>query len=171
MPRTLAVLVAALFLSACGFQLRGSHSLPFDTVHIALPTTSELHAMLKRSIEASSRTRVIDSAKEAQAILTIAGDTQARNILSLDTSGRVREFQLIRTVTYRLHDPAGRDWLPASQVAIRRDISFSDAQVLAKESEEALLWRDMQNDLAQQLLRRLSAAKPPQATEAATPAR
>ena len=162
----LFILLATLILSACGFQLRGSYTLPFDTLHIALPTTSDLHAMLKRSIEASTRTRVVESPKAAQAILAITGDTQTKNILSLDTSGRVREFQLVRTVTFRVHDPAGRDWLPTSQIAIRRDISFSDSQVLAKESEEALLWRDMQNDLAQQLLRRLSAARPPQAPEA-----
>jgi LPS-assembly lipoprotein len=160
------LLALTLTLSACGFQLRGSYSLPFDTVHITLPTTSELHAILKRSIEASTRTRIVDNPKQAQAILSIAGDTQTKNILSLDTSGRVREFQLVRTVTYRLHDPAGRDWLPTAQIAIRRDISFSDAQVLAKEAEEALLWRDMQGDLAQQLLRRLSAARPPAAPEA-----
>jgi LPS-assembly lipoprotein len=43
---------------------------------------------------------------------------------------------------------------------IRRDISFSDALVLSKEAEEVLLWRDIQNDLVQQLLRRLAAAKP-----------
>ncbi|MDP2793558.1 MAG: LPS assembly lipoprotein LptE [Sulfurisoma sp.] len=165
--RNLLILVATLLLSACGFQLRGSYTLPFDTVHIALPTTSELHAMLKRSIEASTKTRVVDRPGQAQVILTIAGDVQTKNILSLDTSGRVREFQLVRTVTYRVHDPVGHDWLPTAQVAIRRDIGFSDAQVLAKESEEALLWRDMQGDLAQQLLRRLSAARPPEVLEAA----
>ncbi len=161
MMRTLVALAAAFLLSACGFQLRGSFSLPFDTVHIALPTTSELHAMLKRSIEASTSTRVVDNARDAQAILSITGDTQVKNILSLNTSGRVREFELVRTVGFRLTDPAGRDWLPPSQIALRRDISFNDAEVLAKESEETLLWRDMQNDLAQQMLRRLSVAKLP----------
>ena len=165
--RTVLLLLAALVLSACGFQLRGSYSLPFDTVYITLPTTSELHAMLKRSIQASTKTRVIDSPKEAQAILSIISDVPAKNILSLDTSGRVREFQLLRTVTFRVHDPAGRDWLPLAQIALRRDISFSDTQVLAKEAEEALLWRDMQGDLAQQMLRRLSAARPPQTLETA----
>jgi LPS-assembly lipoprotein len=161
--RSLLVLAAALLLSACGFQLRGSYALPFDTLHIALPTSSELHAMLKRNIEASTKTRIVDDPKQAQAILSIVGDGQAKNILSLNPSGRVREFQLVRTVTYRLRDAAGRDWLPTSQVTIRRDFSFDDAQVLAKEAEEALLWRDMQNDIVQQLLRRLAAARPPAA--------
>ena len=41
---------------------------------------------------------------------------------------------------------------------LTRDISFND-QVLAKEAEEVLLYRDMQTDMVQQIVRRLSAAQ------------
>jgi len=173
---TLRIFLAALAIattlvtSGCGFQLRGSRtvaSLPFETIHIALPTASELHAQLKRSIEATEKTRVVDDAKSAQVTLAIVGDSQAKNVLSLDTSGKVREFQLVRTLAFRLHDAAGRDWLPPGQIVMRRDMYFSDQQILAKEAEEALLWRDMQTDIAYQLLRRLSAARPPEALDPA----
>jgi LPS-assembly lipoprotein len=40
---------------------------------------------------------------------------------------------------------------------LRRDYSFNDQEQLSKESEEALLYRDMQTDAVQQLLRRLQA--------------
>lgn len=162
----LLVLIAAFELSGCGFQLRGSRApidLPFGTVFIALPTTSELHAQLRRSIEATGTTRVVGDAKSAQVTLAIVGDSQAKNVLSLDTSGKVREFQLVRTLGFRVHDAAGRDWLPAAQIVVRRDMYFSDQQILAKEAEEAQLWRDMQNDLAYQMMRRLGAAKAPAA--------
>ena len=51
------------------------------------------------------------------------------------------------------------EYLPTSTITLRREITFSDDLVLSKESEEALLLRDMQNDLVQQLMRRLAAAK------------
>lgn len=163
-PPTLPLLLLAitLILSACGFRLRGSFDapLPFATLHIAQPETSELHATLKRSIEATGKTRIVKEAKEAQAVLSVLGDSQQKNILSLSAAGRVREFQLVRTFSFRLHDPKGRDFLPPGTIIVRRDITFSDELVLSKESEEALLWRDMQGDLVQQLLRRLSVAKP-----------
>jgi LPS-assembly lipoprotein len=167
----LAALAASAMLAAagCGFQLRGSRSvadLPFETVFITLPTTSDLHAQLKRGIEATGKTRVVGDAKSAQVTLAIIGDSQAKNVLSLDTSGHVREFQLVRTLTLRLHDIAGRDWLPATQIVGRRDMYFSDQQILAKEAEEAMLWRDMQNDLSYQIMRRLATAKPPGETAA-----
>lgn len=150
---------AALLLGACGFQLRGAYALPFETMQIGLPPSTELYAALKRNIEAATQTRVVDDAAKAQAILTVTSDTPSKTVLSLSSTGRVTEFQLMRTVAFRVHDAAGRDLMPPGQIVIRREISFSDVQVLAKESEEALLWRDIQNDLVQQLLRRLATAK------------
>lgn len=152
-------LLATLALCACGFQLRGVYSLPFDTLYIAMPETSELHAIIKRNVEASTQTRIVAEAKDAQATLTILGDVPVKNILSLNSAGRVREFQLVRTFTFRVNDVKGHDFVPVSNIRITREITFNDAAVLAKDAEEALLWRDIQNDLVQQLLRRLAAAK------------
>ena len=94
-----------------------------------------------------------------KAVLTITGDTQVKNILSISAAGRVNEYQLVRTFSYRVHDKAGIDLQAPAQIVLRRDVSYSDDQVLSKEAEEVLLRRDMQNDLVQQLLRRLAAAK------------
>ena len=157
--RRILLIALTLVLSACGFHLRGSYTLPFDTLYVALPETTELRAILKRNIEASTQARLVDEAKGAQAVLTVLGDIPAKNVLSLDSSGRVREFQLVRTFSFRVHDPENRDLMPPGRIVIRRDITFNDTQVLSKESEEALLWRDIQDDLVQQLLRRLAAAR------------
>ena len=154
-------LLSLLWLAACGFQLRGAYVLPFQTLYISLPATAELNALLKRSIVAGSDVKVVDTQRQAQATLMVLGDEQAKNILSLSAAGTVQEFQLVRTFSFRVVDKNGRDWLPQSQIVVRRDITYSDAQVLSKESEEGLLWRDMQNDLVQQILRRLAAAKAP----------
>ena len=158
-------LALILLLSACGFQLRGAYPLPFEKIYIALPETTELHAQLKRAISAGSNARIVDNQKDAQASLLIPSDASTKNILSLSATGRAREFQLVRTFNFRLVDGNGRDWLPSSQIVVRRDITFTDDQLLSKEAEETLLWRDIQNDLVQQILRRLAAAKPPIKTE------
>lgn len=158
--KKLLLLLGVLVLSACGFHLRGSSELPFDTLHIALPETSELRAQLLRTVQAASKTRIVESPKEAQAVFTVTGDTQLKNILSLNSAGRVREYQLVRTFNYRITDATGQELAPPGQIVLRRDISFADDQLLSKENEEALLRRDMQSDLVQQLLRRLAAIKP-----------
>ena len=59
----------------------------------------------------------------------------------------------------RMHNLTGKEFITPTEIVIVRDISFSDEQVLAKEYEEGLLYRDMQNDMVQQVMRRLAAAK------------
>jgi outer membrane lipopolysaccharide assembly protein LptE/RlpB len=86
--RTWLVLLSLLVLSACGFHLRGSQSggtylLAFDSLYISLPETAEFRVQLKRTIESSSKTRVVDKAQDAQATLQVLGDNQAKNILSM----------------------------------------------------------------------------------------
>jgi len=157
--RVLGVLLL-LVLAGCGFQLRGTADVPFDTVYVA-GATSGIALSLKRNIQAGTNARVVDSAKEADAILRLSNEDREREILSLTGSGRVREFRLVYRVDMELNDAKGASYLPRSTIEITRDVSFNDAQVLAKEAEEELLFRDMQADMVQQVMRRLAAAKKP----------
>jgi LPS-assembly lipoprotein len=156
--RTLAIAALALLTAACGFQLRGQAKLPFETLYVAVPEISQLGTELKRNLIAGTRTKLVNDPAQAQATLNVSAEERIKTILSFDTSGRVREFQLRYRVSFRLHDAKGRDYLPQSQIQLTRDISFNDTQVLAKESEELLLYRDMQSDMVQQILRRMAAA-------------
>ena len=147
-----------LALAACGFHLRGQQKLPFDTLYV--PPGSPLSLELKRNLTAAAQaTRLVDNPKDAQAILGFTTETREKIILSFDTSGRVREYQLRYVVGFRLTDPKGQVYVPTSEIRLTRDITFNDAQVLAKEAEEGQLYRDMQSDMVQLLLRRIAAAK------------
>ncbi len=161
--RTLLKHAGAAALAAvsagCGFKLRGAANIPFETMLLQGAENTPFAVDLRRGILANGNVRIVDDPKLAQAILHITGIFQERRILSLSGAGRVREFQLIYRVSYRLHDGQGREFIPPGEVVVRRDITFNDSQVLAKEQEEVLLVRDMQNDAVQQLMRRLSTAR------------
>ncbi|MEI6318240.1 MAG: LPS assembly lipoprotein LptE [Pseudomonadota bacterium] len=157
--RRIVVLAFAGAAAGCGFRLRGSANIPFETMVLQGADNTSFAVELKRSILANRNVRIVDDPKQAQAILQIAGISQERRILSLSGAGRVREFQLIYRVSYRVHDGKGREFIPPGEVVLRRDITFNDSQVLAKEQEEILLVRDMQSDAVQQLIRRLSTAR------------
>ena len=156
--RILAIVLLGLVTAACGFQLRGQAKLPFETLYVAIPEVSPLGTELKRNIIAGTRTKLVNAPAQAQAILELTSEERGKSILSFDTSGRVREFQLRYRLSFRVRDARGRDYLPQSEIRVTRDVSFNDAQVLSKESEEQLLFRDMQGDMVQQILRRLAAA-------------
>lgn len=159
--RELLVVSMLLTLSACGFQLRGQAGLPFESLYISVPAGHPIGAELKRAIRAGSSTRIVDEARDAQATLQIVSAVNEKHILSLSGGGKVREFQLRYRVSFRLADAKGMALIPVNEITLKRDFSFNDTQVLAKEAEEALLNKDMQTDAVQQVMRRLAAAKLP----------
>jgi LPS-assembly lipoprotein len=153
----------ATTLAACGFQLRGSggsYTIPFHSMYLGFTDTSPLGTELKRNLRAGDRVVVTDTAAEAEAQFVVLGENRGKSILSLNSLGRVREYLLTYTLTFAVRDPKGAELLPATEITLRRNMAFDETQVLAKESEEALLYRDMQADLVQQIMRRLAALKP-----------
>lgn len=157
--RAFLVALLALTLAACGFQLRGMAALPFESLYLDTGGNQALAVELKRGVLASGNTRISTTPKEAQATLQILGESSEKRILSLSSAGRVSEYQLFYRLSFRLHDGKDRNWIPPQQIELKRDFSFSDVQVLAKESEEALLLANMRSDAVRQILRRLSTVK------------
>ena len=152
----LALLLAT---AACGFQLRGTASLPFDTIYVP-NATAGIALELKRSIQAGTNARVVDDAKAAAAQLQFSEESRRKEILSLTAAGRVNEYRLFYRVGFRVSDGKGGDFLAPVSIQLFRDMIYDDSQVLAKEAEEQLLFRDMQSDMVQQVLRRIATAKP-----------
>jgi LPS-assembly lipoprotein len=152
-------MLATALIAGCGFHLRGAADLPFATLYIQAPPTSLFATQLRRVVTAASSTEVTEDPKAAQAILQLVDERREKEILSLSGAGRVREFQLRYRVRYRVLDKQQRELVPTSEIVLRRDFSFNDQEALSKESEEAFLYRDMQTDAVQQLLRRLQVVK------------
>ncbi len=155
--RTILSAMLVLMLAGCGFHLRGQAMLPYSTLYVSGPSGTSLTRALTRVLK-SSGVRLVDRQADAEVGLIILSDVREKSILSLSGAGRAQEYELRERVSFRIVTAQEPD-LPANEIVTQRTISFNDAQVLAKESEEALLYRDMENDTVQQLLRRLQAAK------------
>lgn len=153
--RALLAGAAAAALSACGFKLRGAQTLPVETLFLALPVNSPLGAEITRVVRSSTNARVVTDRKDAQAIFELLGESREREVLSVNAQGRAREYQLRLLTTFRVVDPKGIEMIAPTTLTARRDISFNESELLAKESEEALLYRDMQSDLVRQMVTRL----------------
>jgi len=159
------VLALSLTLSACGFHLRGDgghYTLPFPTMYVGLPESSPLAVDLKRNINANGSTTVVKTAKEADGIIEVISNpehTKSKSILSLNSNGRVRQYLLSYSIVFRVLNKQGVELLGPTAIALSRPIDFNETQLLAKEQEEALLYKDMQTDLVQQMMRRIAAIK------------
>ena len=157
--RRALIALSLVLLAGCGFQLRGAAELPFESIYV--PGNGGVALALKRSIQAGSRTVVLDDPRQAQARLDVTQESRQKEILSLTAEGRVREYRLLYRVGFRVHDGKGLEFVAPSLLQVTRDMTYSDAQLLAKEAEEQALYRDMQNDMVQQIMRRLATAKRP----------
>jgi LPS-assembly lipoprotein len=160
--RTLFALASVTALSACGFQLRQAPTFAFKSIYVASLPASTLGNELKRTIAHSDGLTVINSPSgltTAQVVLDVLTDTREKVVVGLTASGQVREFQLRTRLKFKLRTPQGKELIPETELLQQRDISFNESAVLAKESEENLLYRDMQTDIVQQLMRRLAAVK------------
>mgnify|MGYP000854156200 FL=1 len=147
-------------LAGCGFKLRGSQSFAFSSIAILPHPGGAVAQELRRSF--GSTVRVIDKdapAAQAQVVLDLLSEQREKTVVGVNASGQVREFQLRIRVRLKLSTPQGKELIPEDEILLQRDISYNESAALAKEAEENLLYRDMQSDITQQILRRLAAVK------------
>lgn len=153
--RLLACLPAAM-LAGCGFQLRRPPELNFQSIALTgFAARSPLAEELRRQL--LLQVRVVEAPEKAQVVLQAVEDVRERSVVASTSAAQVRELQLRLKLNFRAHTPAGRELIPRTELLLQRDMSYSETAALAKEFEEAELFRELQTDLVGQVLRRLAA--------------
>jgi len=159
-PQLSVLLLATVLISACGFHFREQAAMPFNSIYLDAPNSKTAFVSeLRRNLE-SNKVKLTDNSEQADVVLKIVSEISDKQILTLSSSGRVTEFRLAYRVSLRAYDHNKQDWIPAEEMALRRDYTYDDSTVLAKEAEESLLYQSMRSEMAQQIVRRLSRAKP-----------
>jgi LPS-assembly lipoprotein len=158
-----AIGLASLGLAGCGFALRKAPTFAFQTIRLQGNEGTAVARELREALQANGL-QVLTSAtaaptQPAQVVLTVVTDQRERVVVGQTAAGQVRELQLRTRFVFRLRAANERDLIPDTELLLERDISFTETAVLSKESEEAMLYRDMQSDIVQQVVRRLAAVK------------
>ncbi len=160
--RTL-LLLTTLVLAACGFHLRGSQlkdvTFAFKSLYLKAPAETPFVADLRQAL-ISNKIALAANSDDADLVLEVVSEQTTKQILSLSGGGRVQEYQLIYRVSLRAYDNKQTDWLPSEEILLSRILTWDDAQILAKQQEEATLYKDMRSDAVGQTMRRLGRAKP-----------
>ena len=149
-----------LLVTGCGFHLRGAYQLPEAMVKTYVQANnqnSELIRALKRNLKANN-IALVENSIEATAILTISSETQNKRILSVDSRGRAREYELNYAVSFNLQDKASNFIVDQQTLKLEREFLFDTEDILGKGREEATLIKDMQQDMVRLILLRLQSA-------------
>jgi len=151
----LSTILAAGALSGCGFHLRGEMQLPFKSVHIVGDPNHRLVAELRRQLRLNN-VEIRDELAGSDLVIRMLQMKRERDILSLDAGGKAREYRLRYVLGYGLYTPEGKAVRTPATINARREYTFDTRQLLAKTQEEDILYRDMEDDLVRQFMRRLS---------------
>ena len=157
-----AAVTVSAGLSGCGFALRQPTQFAFKTVYLTLPATSALGTDMRRSLLATGQLVVLQDPSQmlqSDVVLDVFSEERQRVVVGMNASGQVREQQLRLRIRFRLRTPAGKALIPDVELFQQRDLSFTETAALSKEIEEATMYRDMQTDIVQQIVRRLGAVQ------------
>jgi LPS-assembly lipoprotein len=160
-PIVATLLLASAMLASCGFHPSAARQMPFQTLYIDARSYVSFAGDLRRYIASNGQPKLVSRPGDAQVVLQVLSETSETQILSLTTAGQVAEYLLRYRVAYRLHDNANKNWIPPSDIALQRDLTYDVQAVLAKEDEIALLFQSMRDDAVRQMMRRMSEARAP----------
>jgi LPS-assembly lipoprotein len=155
-----AAAAAALLAVSCGFQLRGDPALGVKALAVTSNGGSSVATDIRRTLGGSGATRLAATPTQAEAHLRILLEARDKSVHTITGAGRVYEHQLRLIVRYELLKPGQEaPVIPVAEVAARRILTYDEAAPVAKEEEEALLFKDMQVELAGRILRQVAIAQ------------
>ena len=156
----LSLWALALPLAGCGFELRQPPPLPFRSIAlVGFRPESPLRAVLRAELERAG-VALREMPGQADAVFDVLADTRDKTVAASTAFGQVRELQLRVRLRFRVATPGGRLLLPPSDLLLTRDMSYNETDALAKQQEEALLYRALDEDIVAQVLRRLASLPP-----------
>ena len=164
MPRRLALaalsLAAAATLAACGFHRRLPQPLNYERIALSgFADRSTMADEIRRALPETAH--IVSSVLESQVVIEAIEDTQKTTVEASTAFGQVRELELHVKLRYRVLDPKGIELLPLADIERFRDMTYDEKDALAKDTELNALYRDMQSDMAYQLVRVLAAVGKP----------
>lgn len=157
LPTTLLLLLS-LFLSACGFHLRGEYQIPDSLMILHLSSSDEFSALTK-AIHAQLSHNHIQLVEADAGIpnLHIGKEHLATRTLSLYETGQVAEYEMSYSVkikvTRKNHDDEH------FQIKFHRDYLDNPLAALAKSKERELIMAEFRNMASEQVLRYLATIK------------
>jgi len=157
--RAAGVVTLAQLAGACGFQMRRAAEFGFRTLYAGFPPGSLTGVEFRRKMRINDGVQLVDRPEAAEVRLDVLHELREKEIVSFSSTGRPREFQLRLIFAYKVTDANAVELIAPTQMLLRRELTTSDEQLIAKEQEEQVIFRRMHSELADQLVLRLAAVR------------
>ena len=154
--RSLLLLGLAGLVAGCGFHLRtweldGN----IETAKITSNLRNPVADPLGRALE-SAGVEVVGSGS-ADVTIDLLSDRTSRRAVSVTDQARAAEYQTTLTVVYAVQDASGNALASSRSVSASRIYTVDRDNIVGSSEEQALLQREMVDDLVQQIIRGVNA--------------
>lgn len=148
----------ALFLTACGYHLRGALELPKGMKNVYLDGGSpQLLDHFKRAMDISS-VPLATSPESAGMIVKIFDEDSQRRVLSLSSGGIANDFELSYRFEYELVDANNKVLMPRQPIEIKREYFNDQVAIIAKGNEESTIRDEMYQQAVRSIMNRARVA-------------
>lgn len=157
--RIALLLLLSLVITSCGFHLRGTggYTLGAESVAVVADNPqSDLAASLKETLEGNGVAVVPTT--DAEYVIRLGSETTTRRPVASSGSITVSEYEVRVRALFSVVDASGKTVIPSTALSTDRIYSFDATNFVGNAEEEAVLVEEMREDLAGQLVRRLSAS-------------
>ena len=155
----LLFLIVVMTLSSCGFKLKGSYEIPYQTIYLQAAGESRVGRIIKKKLQRRPNIEIVQTLSAAEVAINILEEASTRTVAVLSNAGSVDEYELIYTVRYKIELSENSSSSVERQILLRRKITHSDLDIAAKSNEENSLIDDMASEAATSILVRLSREK------------
>ena len=147
-------------ISGCGFHPRGSSALPSEMA-VTFIKSGQPYGSLVDDFSAALQAQggqVTTLRSEAMAILHIVSNLIEKRVLSVDTAGKVLEYEIQQTISFSVETSEKLPLVEQQEVSLARDYIFSSAEALSTEREDKIIRRVLQRNLVNLAMLRITAA-------------
>ncbi len=153
-------LLLVLFLAGCGFQLRGAPHLAFHSIYLSGPPDLGLARQIRQALTQEEGLTIATAPEKADVVLYISPLVKQQQILTLNAQGSVSQYTLLARMNFRATDGMGNELLAPTHVSLSRVFNYNDVQILAKQIEQDVIYKDMERQLVQEMIFRLATLNP-----------
>lgn len=156
--RELALVLLTALMAGCGFHLRTwDVGTSIESAYVVSNARNPLEGPFTRALR-QANVNLAQSPEQAEVVVELLDSRRDRRSISVSDQARAAEYETTLGVQYRITDGAGNELVPAQWLERERVFRVDRDNIVGSSEEQALLEREMQSDLVQQMLRALNAA-------------
>lgn len=154
----LALIVALSFLSACGYHLRGTIALPDALKNLYMfGASSSLHSEMQEMLKAS-KGKFASSPNDAGIVIKVLKEDMRRRVLSIGQTGKSSEVELDYYLRFQFYDNQETPLMDEQTIELTREFFNDQTSVLAKDSEDSVIRKEIYRQVARMLVARAQVA-------------